>query len=138
VRENRWKPEKFLVRVTMLASEESDGMYDEHERWHDAREERLYLQCETGPEGFWGLTLNGSARLEELVHFYGLKVPDVKPGTTLAGYLAGYGNGEIRPGYRAAVDGADLLVLEAENGTARRVGLELRPRRRHTPRQRRS
>lgn len=112
-------------------------MYDEHERWHDAREERLHTKSETGTDGFWGLTLSGGARLDDLVRFYGLKALPVKPGTTLAGYLARCGNGEIRPGYRAALCGADLLVIEAENGAARRVGLELRPRRRHAPRLRR-
>ncbi|MGQ0751347.1 MAG: transporter associated domain-containing protein [Betaproteobacteria bacterium] len=108
-------------------------MYDEHEKWHDAREGRLYGESRRNCEGFWGFTLSGGAKLEELARFYGLKIPDLEAAATLAGYLGRAGNGAVRPGYRAVVDGADLLVLETENGIARKVGLELRPRRRHTP-----
>lgn len=105
-------------------------MYVEHEKWHGAREERLYGESETNSEAFWGFTLSGGAKLEEVARFYGFDIPELKQAATLAGYLAHNGNGEIRPGYRLAVGGAELLVLETDNGTARKIGLELRPRRR--------
>ena len=108
-------------------------MYAEHEKWHGAREERSYGESETNSETFWGFTLSGGANLEEVARFYGLKIPELEPAATLAGYLARNGNGEIRPGYRLAVGGAELLVLETDNGAARKIGLALRPRRRHAP-----
>lgn len=108
-------------------------MYDEHEKWHGAREERSYGESEANSEAFWGFTLSGGAKLEEVARFYGLKITEHEPAATLAGYLAHHGNGGIRPGYRLPVDGAELLVLETDNGAARKIGLELRPRRRHAP-----
>ena len=108
-------------------------MYDEHEKWHGAREERLHGESETNFEAFWGFTLSGGAKLEEVARFYGLKIAEHEPAATLAGYLARRGNGGIRPGYRLPVGGAELLVLETDNGAARKIGLALRPRRRHAP-----
>jgi NhaP-type Na+/H+ and K+/H+ antiporter len=108
-------------------------MYNENEKWHDTHEERRYGESGRSSEIFWGFTLSGNARLEDVARFYGLKVPDLTPAVTVGAYLAHNGNGQLRPGYRAAVGGAELQVLEAEDGAVRKVGLELRPARHHRP-----
>lgn len=108
-------------------------MYDAFEKRYDAHEKETYGESDRNSDGFWGFTLSGNARLEDVARFYGLKVRDLKPAVTLGAYLAHNGSGCVRPGHRASVGGADLLVLETQDGAVKRVGLELRPARWHMP-----
>lgn len=105
-------------------------MYVKHRNGYEAREP---TGLSREPQHFWGFTLSGSASLEALARFYGLRVPGLEPGITLSRYLERDGNGSLRPGYRAAVGGAELRVLAMNEGAVSKVGLELRPARLHRP-----
>ncbi|HET9663614.1 MAG TPA: transporter associated domain-containing protein [Burkholderiales bacterium] len=106
-------------------------MYDEFKEWRDAHEKRIYAASNRNSDGFWGFRLSGNAKLEEVARFYGLKVPDLKPAVTLSAYLGHKRNGSSSTGQRTPVGGADLLILETEDGKVSRVGLEFRLARRH-------
>ncbi|MBI4206323.1 MAG: hypothetical protein HY527_14980 [Betaproteobacteria bacterium] len=86
---------------------------------------------------FWGFTLNGSTSLEAVARFYGLKVPGLEPGMTVADYLGRICYGAPRPGYRLALGGVELIVQEIEEGTVRKVGIGFPPMTLRPPRRRR-
>jgi hypothetical protein len=128
----RREPEKFHVRPAMPASEECYGMYDELDRWY-GEERHAHADSSRNSFDFWGLTLSGSVSVGDIARFYGLNIPHSECGMTLAVYLKRMGNGGLHPGYRASVGKADFVVLETENGTARKIGLAMRPAREHKP-----
>lgn len=77
-------------------------------------------------QSFWGFTLNGNTSLDAVARFYGLKVPQLQPEITLGNYL-GRICGNLRPGSCVAVGGAELRILEIDEGAVRKVGLEFLP-----------
>lgn len=76
---------------------------------------------------FAGFTFDGDTNLEALASFYGLIVPELEPGITLAEYFARTCHGRLRPGYRIALGNAALIVREIEKGVIRKAGLGLLP-----------
>jgi hypothetical protein len=107
-------------------------MYDELDRWY-GEERHAHADSSRNSFDFWGLTLSGSVSVGDIARFYGLNIPHSECGMTLAVYLKRMGNGGLHPGYRASVGKADFVVLETENGTARKIGLAMRPAREHKP-----
>lgn len=108
-------------------------MYDESDRWY-GEERHAHADSSRNSSDFWGLILNGSVSLDDIARFYGLNIPHSERSTTLAGYLKRMGNGGVHPGYHASAGAADFVVLETENGAARKIGLALRPAREYKPR----
>lgn len=78
-------------------------------------------------QSFWGFTLNGSTSLEAVVRFYGLKAPGLEPAITLGNYLRRNCYGSLRPGHRVVVGGAELRILEVEEGMVTKAGLRFVP-----------
>lgn len=107
-------------------------MYQELNRWY-GEEGHTHAESGGNSSGFWGFTLSGSVSLGDIARFYGLKIPYSEWSMTLAGYLQRGGHVVMHPGYRASAGGAEFVVLETENGTARKIGLVLRPAREHKP-----
>jgi len=94
---------------------------------HDAHVERS-ATVQTGErQPFWGFTLNGGTSLEAVARFYGLKVPGLEAEITLGSYLGRHCCGSLGPGYRVAVGGAELRILEVEEGRVAKVGLAFPP-----------
>lgn len=84
-----------------------------------------------------GFTLNGSTSLEAVAAFYGLKVPGLEAGMSVADYITKTCYGPPRAGYRLALNGVELVVQVIEEGLIRRVGLRFLPLALRHPRRRR-
>jgi hypothetical protein len=107
--------------------EESNRMQKTPAELDHVHEERTATVQTREQQSFWGFTLNGSTSLEAVARFYGLKVPGPEPEITLGSYVGRNCYGSLRPGYRVAVGGAELRILEVEEGRVTKVGLEFLP-----------
>ena len=92
------------------------GLFDPH-RAPERLEEHRY---------FGDFVLNGDAILGDLAAVYGIEVPAVHAGKTLAEYLNTRSHGRVVVGDRAPLGNAELVVREVRGGRVSRVGLKLR------------
>lgn len=76
---------------------------------------------------FAGFTFKGDTNLGALASFYGLSVPRLKQGITLAEYLLRTCDGNPRLGYRIALGNAALVIREIGEGAVQKVGLTFVP-----------
>jgi NhaP-type Na+/H+ and K+/H+ antiporter len=84
------------------------------------------LRVEDQPR-FAGFTFDGNTSLDMFSDFYGLNIPALEHGMTLAQYAAKVCYGLPRAGQRIALRNAELVIQQLERGVITKVGLNLLP-----------